>query len=246
MKIMVGIDDTDGVGTRGTGALAVLLGQLIEEKGWGKAMPVTRHQLLVHPSIPYTSHNSSMCFEAGIDDVYLNSFIAAAACFLESECAPGSDPGLCVVNVEQLQDRKGLIDFGYRAKEQIISKEDAYDLAKRAGVHLSEHGGTGQGVIGAMAGVGLRLSGNDGRFKGKLKVLAPDGIISVRDIKLQTGVEEVRSLGGKAVLDDGEMVRPGEKIKAVLLDSKMTLLVFPTGTDYPRWQTCTKDQLKKF
>lgn len=35
MKIMVGIDDTDGIGTRGTGALAVLLGQLIKEKGWG-------------------------------------------------------------------------------------------------------------------------------------------------------------------------------------------------------------------
>ena len=31
---------------------------------------------------------------------------------------------------------------------------------------LPGYGGTGQGVVGALAGVGLRLYGDDGRFRG--------------------------------------------------------------------------------
>ena len=66
MRVFIGIDDTDSLEMGATGRSANQLRKLIEDKGWGETQAVTRHQLLLHPDIPYTSHNSSMCFIAEI------------------------------------------------------------------------------------------------------------------------------------------------------------------------------------
>jgi len=246
VKILVSIDDTDDIDSRGTGELASMLGELLEEKQWGKAHAITRHQLLVHPDIPYTSHNSCMCFAAEINADFFDRYIECAGDFLQRESAPGSDPGLCVVDIEHLQKPEELISFGYRAKDYILSKEDAYILAERLNIHLSEHGGTGEGVIGALAGAGLRMTGNDGRFRGKMKIKNAGDLISVGDIKTLSKIETVKSLDGQLILNDTELIRLGEKVKAVMLDGKCTLLVFPTEINYTEWQTCTTQQLKVF
>ncbi len=249
MRIIVSIDDTDNIDSDwGTGELAAQISQTMEERGWGKSYGVTRHQLLVHPDIPYTSHNSSMCFAAELDEPCLNGLINYASDFLSRESAEGSDPGLCVAVPEQISKPGPLLDFGRRAKETILSKQEAYNLALQLGIHLSEHGGDGQGVIGALAGAGLRISGNDGRLRGKLKVETADGMISVRDIISQTCVDVVRGLDGTALNDD-EPIRLGKTVKPVLLDGKFILFVFETSGEDKRdalWQTCTKEQLRKF
>ena len=59
--------------------------------------------------------------------------------------------------------------FGLRGTKEVLTKEDAFSLAKQYNMHLSEHGGTGQGIIGAIAGIGLRMSGQYGEVKGLLK-----------------------------------------------------------------------------
>ncbi len=151
MNILVCIDDTDNLESRGTGELASLLASQLEELGWGESRFVTRHQLLVHPDIPYTSHNSSMCFAATLREAsLLPCFIDHAGRFLERESAPGSDPGLCVAASPQLGDPAPLVAFGRAAKEQVLDKAAAYALAGELGIHLSEHGGSGQGVVGAV------------------------------------------------------------------------------------------------
>ncbi len=88
---------------------------------------------------------------------------------METESEPEADPGLCVVVPDRLADPVRLIDYGYLAKREVLDKNSAYTLASELGIHLSEHGGTGQGLIGVMAGAGLRLGGNDGSFKDKSK-----------------------------------------------------------------------------
>ena len=93
-NILVCIDDTDNIDSRGTGELAAMLADIIEEKKWGTSTPVTRHQLLIHPDIEYTSHNSSMCFEAEIEAEYLADITCFSMDFLLNESAEGSDPGL--------------------------------------------------------------------------------------------------------------------------------------------------------
>ncbi|MDF9409526.1 hypothetical protein L7E55_14365 [Pelotomaculum isophthalicicum JI] len=249
MRIIVCIDDTDNIDSDwGTGELAAKISETMEELGWGKSYGVTRHQLLVHPDIPYTSHNSSMCFEAEIAEPYLDVLIDFASDFLSQESAEGSDPGLCVAVPERLSKPGLLIDFGRKAKETVVSKQEAYNLAQQLGIHLSEHGGDGQGVIGALAGAGLRLSGNDGRLRGKLKIKNASGVISVRDIISQTCVDVVRVLDG-AALNNDETVRLGKTVKPVLLEGKFVLFVFPAGAEEKidaLWQTCTKEQLRKY
>ncbi len=248
MDILVCIDDTDNIESRGTGELASILSDDLEHKGWGLCRPVTRHQMLIHPDIPYTSHNSSMCFIARIRPEFLDSFTEYAQAFLLRESAPGSDPGLCIVDYDRLSDPDELMAFGKKAKTTVLSKEDAYQLAERLEIHLSEHGGTGLGIIGAIAGCGLRLTGNDGRFRGHFRIAEPGDRLKVIDLMQHTGVDVVKSLDGK-LLQEEEIVRIGKKVKAVLQDNKSTLLVFAEPEEEPEetcWRTCTKQQLRIF
>lgn len=255
MKILLSIDDTDqpkadNVEVRPTGQLAAIIAKSIEERNWGRCERISRHQLLMAPEIPYTSHNSAMCFAADINPSCLEPIISFAAKFLEREKAPGSDPGLCVAVVDQITKPGWLIAFGYMAKNILLTKQDAYDLAWELKIHLSEHGGTGGGVIGALAGAGLRLGGWDGRFRGQINVTAVNGITSVAELCRQGNIDLVKSIEDGTILPGTERVLIGEKVKAVMMGNKAVVLV--TGTDRNeelngvRWQTCTKDQLKDY
>lgn len=246
MNVLICIDDTDNLESRGTGELATIMTEEIERRSWGRCDFVTRHQLLVHPDVPYTSHNSSMCFAADIDPAILDSLISYASDFLREESAVGSDPGLCVSVIDQLVDPGAIIAFGHSAKKKVLTKQIAYDMAARLGVHLSEHGGTGQGVVGALAGIGLRLSGNDGRMKGWLRIKTQDGLASVGDIMAQTSLGGVRTMDGELLLDT-EIVEVENKPKAVLLEGKIYMMVSPNAdNDRARWRTTPRSQLKKF
>jgi hypothetical protein len=248
MEILVAIDDTDSLESRGTGHLAEILSKSLHEKGWGEGGPITRHQMLIHPDIPYTSHNSSMCFSATIDRQKLDEFIGFSRDFLSCESASGSDPGLCIGDLRNITLPDELIRFGMSAKKVVLTKDDAYRVASTTNVYLSEHGGTGLGIIGALAGVGLRLTGNDGRFKGHLSIGVAGDVMSVKDIKQNKHVEVVRGLDNH-ILEDSEKVLLGERIKTVLLEGESTLLVFQKIENEAgplRWHTCTKHQLRKY
>jgi len=242
VKIFIGIDDTDSLEVGATGQSANELRKIIKDKGWGEPTPVTRHQLLLHPDVPYTSHNSSMCFtvDMGLDN--LDEFINCAAEFLKTTSAPGSDPGLCVAVNDRIKDIDRLMTFGYKAKKEILNKEDAYKTAEDCGMHLSEHGGTGQGVIGALAGIALRMSGNDGRFQGRTKLKDIGETMDVGSIIAGTEIEEVQSIDGHVLTDDDTLII-GEKIKTVLLDGKRKLLVY---RENDAWHTANNKHLENY
>lgn len=244
MKILLTIDDTDNLTSAGTGELCETIAASIEEKGWGTCSGVTRHQLFVHEDIPYTSHNSSMCFRATIHKDHFEPIIAFASNFLKTESAEGSDPGLCVINEETLADPQKLMEFGKKAKKQVLTKADAYDLAKELDIHLSEHGGTGDGVIGALAGTGLRLTGNDGRFKGNFQIPVTHSSTRVQDLLNHPRVDRVETLQGLALPVD-TIVSLSNKVKTVLLNHESVLLLFQDPEDH-LWKNCTKQRLKGF
>jgi len=242
LKIFVGIDDTDSLEIGATGQTANELRRIIMGRGWGQPEPVTRHQLLLHPDIPYTSHNSSMCFAVEASSQYLQEMIRCAQEFLESSSAPGADPGLCVAVDERIRNVEHLISFGCRAKREILQKEEAYQTARHCGLHLSEHGGTGLGVIGALAGLALRLTGNDGRFQVKIKLRQPGTAMSAAEILASSDIEEIQSIEGQPLLPI-ETVIIGEKIKTVLLDSKRKLLVYRKNDE---WHTITNQHIELY
>ncbi len=161
MRIYIGFDDTDVLGsTIGTGKLARRYGQIIPDacKVWG----VVRQQLLVDPAIPYTSHNSSACVVVECPDAsFTETLKSAAIAHIETMSLPGSDPGLCLV-CEGDAAFPALQSFGLQCTAKVVSQRDALQAAGIA--HLSGHGGTNDGIIGAAAAVGLTASGWSGRF----------------------------------------------------------------------------------
>jgi len=193
-----------------------------------------------------------MCFTFTTERERVAPIIAMARPFLAERSAPGSDPGLCVAERQALSDTdiNSLIAFGKSAKNRVLRKQDAYDLAQQLGIQLSEHGGTGGGVIGAVAGVGLRLSGNDGRFRGHFQ-LGDDGEqLTVAEIRRRAPLEVVQSIDG-ARLSDADTVTLGDKVKAVLLNHVPTLLVYRSQQDADAgaaspWHTCSKEQLRGY
>ncbi|HKJ33713.1 MAG TPA: hypothetical protein VKA34_17915 [Balneolales bacterium] len=246
MKLIIAIDDTDSLESRGTGRLAQIMIEKIEQMRWGTCSRITRHQLFVHEDIPYTSHNSAMCFEAEIDKHRYDGLIAFGMRFLETESAEGSDPGFCVVDLGHVLNTDILTAFGRRAKTEVLEKSTAYSIAEKLGVHLSEHGGTGQGIVGALAGTGLRLTGNDGRFRGWLHYGKAGETISVKDLLADGLVDRVQSTEGEIIAPDLSVLLSEEKIKTVLQDHCQTVLVKNTTAPCStKWQTLTKQQVKE-
>jgi hypothetical protein len=150
----------------GTGWLARRLLDKLVSEGLGEPVGVTRHQLLLDPRVPSTTHNTSACLALATPaDADTDGIEACARRFLRDHAPDGSAPGLAIVSTSLAPyDRDALSAFGTAAKHMVIAQATARQIAPQHGVRLSSHGGNGNGVIGALAAVGLHLSGSDGYF----------------------------------------------------------------------------------
>lgn len=229
--MLIGVDDTDTPGTRGTGKLARWLANHLEAHGIGRALGVTRHQLLVHPAIPYTSHNSAACLELEARGD-TESVFAVCRRFLLEHLVPGSDPGLCVYGGDTVPLE--VVTFGQRAQEGILEIEEAMALAQRHGLHLEGLAGTGQGVIGALASVGLRASGDDGHFLELEGIRALGGVVTVREILTRTGVASIQTVASKELPGDAE-VDTQDWLRPRLVRGRPVLVVEPHPDTPTRW-----------
>ena len=241
MDLLICIDDTDNIDSKGTGEIADEISKLIADRFGVQCGFVSRHQLLVHEDIPYTSHNSSMCFPCNVDERHYDDLLGACFEHLSAESASGSDPGLAVADIQNVNNEI-LKFFGIDAKRRVLTKDEAYNTALHTGVYLVEAGGTGQGVIGALAGIGLRLWGNDGELKGRFSEFLQDETYTVRDLKEPGTIHEVRDETGR-VLPDEESVYIIWKAKPSLLSGRSTLLVKRHNDG---WSTMDKSELRKF
>lgn len=242
MRCIISMDDTDNLETHGTGWLVEDARTRMRAMDWGEFSMISRHQLYVHPDIPYTSHNSSMVFTADLR-VDLDELVAFLSDFLRTESAPGSDPGLCVTGELDCAGRERLIAFGRSAKDTVLTKGQAYDLAASLGIHLSEHGGTGGGVIGALAGVGLRLWGDDGRYRGWFHYAKEGSEMTADELCRCEAVDEVRTPRGELVTGASRVIL-GDRVKTVRMGGKSVLLVHPAQDGTHRM--VTKDELKRY
>jgi hypothetical protein len=107
---------------------------------------------------------------------------------------PGSDPGLCLA-VEVPEEVR---EFGARSQRDLVHQTQARSLAAKHGILLAGLGGTQDGVIGALAAVGLSASGDDGRYLlvGRIRELS--GLQTV-DSVLAAGVASVRTVDGRPI-----------------------------------------------
>lgn len=220
--LLICIDDTDNIESIGTGQVLENMCCALHAQGFGESGFISRHQLLIHESIAYTSHNSSMC--CNFNTSAPEKVLSFAQTYLENNAAAGSDPGLCILAEENISFDP-LIDFGKKAQSVVLQKSDAYSVAAPFSncLFLSEHGGSGEGVIGALAGIGLRLSGCDGKIRGKLIPQPDDGMITVRMFCMRYHVDQVVS-EDLTPLPADTMLIFRDPAKAILVDHRKTVI----------------------
>ena len=139
MSVYLCIDDTDSLDSIGTGRLAREIAEII-----GPTYPVecvTRHQLLVHPDIPYTSHNSCAVIHLGDIPENAYSFLFDQVKNLMNErFIEGSDPGIALAG--EFRVNPAIVAFGIDAKTRIVDQKRARAIAQNSGVLLEGLGGT--------------------------------------------------------------------------------------------------------
>jgi tRNA(Ile2) C34 agmatinyltransferase TiaS len=243
MKILIAIDDTDDLESAGTGEVLERLCAALRQEGLAESGFVSRHQLLIHEDIAYTSHNSAMCCEAETGN--LPALLDFARAYMGVSCAAGADPGLCVVPAGA-EAREELIAFGQRAKREVLKKADAYALAARfaASVFLTEHGGTGDGVIGALAGCGLRMSGNDGRIKGKLNSRDEHRVYTVAELCREYALDLAMDLSRLPVAAGDTVVFRGVG-KAVCWGGRKAVYLCPDEEGAAVWRVLEKREIPR-
>lgn len=225
MRAYIGFDDTDALGSDyGTGKLARWFENVLPEecKLWG----VVRQQLLVDSRIPYTSHNSSACVIVDFSNPSLkDKLLSLAIAHIKDKSHHKSDPGICFA-CDGDQALPELISFGKLCTAAVVTQKDAFHAAK--GVHLSGHGGTNDGIIGAVAAVGLTASGWSGRFIefGRLRNFNEN--VSVSDLE-KSGIHVISVDRNAVVPAPDDIVNTKKWLRPRLLGYKAVLPVLPGG-----------------
>jgi tRNA(Ile2) C34 agmatinyltransferase TiaS len=193
--MFIGLDDTDNLESRGTGHLAREIAAALAAEY--PLLGVTRHQLLVDPRVPCTKNNSCAAIAFGANgDLDPRTLLEQVRQWVLDDFQPGSDPGLCVARAVPA----AITEFGRQVQRQLVTQRDARSLAQAHGIPLEGLGGDQDGVIGALAAVGLAASGEDGRYVlvGRSRELA--GLQPVQAL-LGAGIAAVQTLDGQPVLD---------------------------------------------
>lgn len=235
-RYLLGIDDTDNLETRGTGHRVRQLADWLNENHLAEAKGITRHQLLVDPRIPYTSHNSSAC--VSVESANEEHLWQGAREFLLLTSADGSDVGLCLVAWGSIANEVQL--FGMRAKVEVLTMHEAQQTASRSQIRCEGLTGTGGGIIGALAGIGLHRFGNDGRFLWLPGLRELNGKYPVEEVIAQGHIECICTLGHHE-LSPGDVVDVGEWVRPILRNGKSTLYVEEQNHE---WHILSKDHIK--
>lgn len=180
---------------------------------------ILRHQLLFDPRIPYTCKNGSASIQMkpSTDNVPLSRVIEICREEMYAWFKEGSDPGLCVTETVP----EAIMQFGNRCQRSIVLQADARQLASWYSIHLEGLGGTQDGVIGALAAVGLAAKADDGRvvnlreWPDDLSGSQPAEAIQARGI-------EIREIGSEILVHDGTIdvgkhLRPNVRAGRIVL-----------------------------
>jgi hypothetical protein len=242
MRYLIGVDDTDNLDSRGTGYHARQLANTLSSIGLVQVEGITRHQLLVDARIRYTSHNSSACLTVVAQPDRLSVLIETCREDLISHSAPGSDVGLCVAEWDQVVG--AIQHFGQHAKHEVLTMAEARHFAEQEQLVLEGLTGDQGGIIGALAAVGLRAAGNDGRFLWLPGLRELSGIYGADQLRRAAPIELIQTIAGTGVLPT-DRIEVGEWVRPLLKEGRALLLVEEVQHEHCEWRVIDKDTIKQ-
>ncbi|WP_166827316.1 hypothetical protein [Thalassoroseus pseudoceratinae] len=230
---LVGLDDTDTLTSPGTNRLAKEIVDELSDRFTCEM--ILRHQLLDDPRVPYTSKNGSAsiwlraCPHVESSPEALRDELQDRMRHgLQTRFVTGSDPGLVVTT----RVPPAVVEFGKRCQREVVRQPDARELANECGLMLEGLGGTEDGVIGALAAIGLAATRSDGRIvrlgDRRDEINGPHAVTELHN----RGVV-VREMSNQRIVNSGT-VEVGKKLRANLRDGQPTLFV--ESNDSEHWQ----------
>ena len=221
MTIYVGIDDTGNSESVGTGKFARQIADELSKKY--PVYGVTRHQFYVHPDINFSLHNFCAVIHVDInEEEYVDDIFKIVKSKMLTDFNEGSNPGLAVAHEGNISP--AVVAYGKDAKEIVLTQERARNLAKNLNMRLEGFGETGNGVIGAVAGIGLVFTRNDGRFLQMGQIRKLKGPQPVEKF-ITAGINGIFTRDGCSITE-GTVINEGNKpVKPCLVNGKIILFV---------------------
>ena len=236
-RIFIGIDDTDTQTSKGTGYLSRELAKQIESNNLGKVVNITRHQLFISDKIKYTNRNNSACIEVLTSQK--DSLILFCREMVLSTTHPESQPVIVYADAKSVA--QNIIDFGCKAKTSIIKINEAIKLAEESGLVIDVLRSDKNGIIGAIAAIGLRTTGNDGRaiWVNGYEINGLTGTYMVGEVYSRTHVDAIKTIDGYKIPTNASINFENKRIQPVLKDNTITFLVEEINNDQNESIICT-------
>ncbi len=245
MKFLIAIDDTDDLTKEtSTGLIASKIAAQLQKNYPVKMhQGVTRHQLLLQDGIPYTSHNSVMCIDIE-GDITMDILLKESKETVRNLMSSTSCPGICICCIDKITHLESIIHFGKLAKHTLLFKEQAYELTSQCeGIIAEELGGNGQGIIGSVAGIGLRLSGNDGTFRGKIHVPETIHSMIVKEMLDRYRLDAILDLNSKYPLALDTIILNDEPAKIFFRNHNR--IAYATKAEEDQYILCNREKALK-
>ncbi len=234
MYFLLGIDDTDSPGSATTSDLALALGLHFETLGLAGLISLSCHALYNHPTLAGSCSNRACCLMLDAEPHRARDLELGCREYLRREAAPGSSPGFALASYNQFDPE--VVVWGKTACFTLLNRQDALSLCRHAGISISGLAGSGCGVIGALAAVGLRFEGSDGWIEWMPGLAALNGVYTPVTLSDAIHFDRVESEHGRRpALDDRILI--ASRPRPVMRGGNITLLLTAAkrGSDH-HWE----------
>lgn len=221
-KFTIGIDDTGYSDQHLTTKLMRnWLSQMVEQS-LIHSEGITRHQLFESEKISSSYKNRSLAFTFNtsqsifeIEDQLID--------FIRTASSPHANPAIAILS--RHSDSLHALAFGRRCKNELLKLSDSEQYASESNVLLRGLGGNRNGMIGALAAVGLRAGGDDGIFVyiNGLEYLTGDQ--SAGDIRNNSALQHIVDISSGEELDRDDMIKIDSYLRPKLINGDPTQYV---------------------
>ncbi len=126
-----------------------------------------------------------------------------------------------------------------------LQRGSAVELARSHGIAVAGFHGNGSGVIGALAALGLRSSGNDGHFTWLPGLDGVKGTLTMPALLNMCAIDRVENFRGRNPLER-ELISLGETPTVLLRNNQSLLLLDACGRDDAcQWRVYSLEELAR-
>lgn len=224
MLFFLGIDDTGQPGKSGSSETALALGLHLQARKLARLVHVSAHALIPPAEIPHSSLNHAYCLTLEGEAQQLREIDMESRVYLMRHSATGANPGFALAPRERVIER--IQNWGKACQMFTMERREALDLARSLGIMAAGFTGSGSGVIGALAAMGLRASGSDGWIFWLSGLPDLKGVMTFSEILQISTFDYVKSLRGRTP-DFRDRIQLGERVLPLLYNDRTLLLLAP-------------------